>query len=223
MALIITPAIYNPLILCLSYGTQMRMFAVGLDAVEQISQTPPLFVPKTPKVPDTWDVAFTDLSFSYQDAVDPLRVMALALYACIPVAAAIIVVSMKIFARLSRRNIEAKDKAATYLNEYLFGLKTLRAYNQTGAGFTKLKDAYHHLMDVSLRAETAGGVLINLSAAFVRMGLPLTCFAGAYLILGGRLSVVDYISLIIIGTKILSPLLTRVEYMTPALTQIFII
>lgn len=140
-------------------------------------------------------------------------VMALALYICVPVAALIVALSMNLTARLSRRNIEARDRTATYLNEYLMGMKTLKSYNQTGEGFGKLKDAYGHLMRENVRTETISGSLMNLSSTFIHMGLPLMCFAGAYMILGGRLSIVDYLSLIIIGTKIISPLLTWVQYM----------
>lgn len=140
-------------------------------------------------------------------------VMALALYISVPVAALVIGLSMNLTTRLSQRNIEARDKTATYLNEYLLGMKTLKSYNQTGEGFGKLKDAYRHLMQVNIHAETVGGSLMSLANTLVKLGLPLMCFAGAYLLLGGRLSVVDYLGIIIIGTKVLSPLVTWVQYM----------
>lgn len=139
--------------------------------------------------------------------------MALALYACIPVAALIITLSTKLNARLTRRGIAARDETATYLNEYLMGMKTLKSYNQTGEGFGKLKGAYHKLMQVNLRTEVIVGTLMNLASTFIRAGLPLMCFAGAYLLLGGRLAVVDYLGLIVIGTKVLSPMITVVQYL----------
>lgn len=138
--------------------------------------------------------------------------MALALYISVPVTALVIGLSMNLNARLARRNIQARDKTATYLNEYLLGMKTLKSYNQTGEGFSKLKDAYQNLMKVNILLETVGGSLMSLANTLIKMGLPLMCFAGAYLLLGGRLSIVDYLALIIIGTKILSPLVTWVRY-----------
>ena len=140
-------------------------------------------------------------------------IMALALYVSIPVAAIIVILSMKLIARYTKRNLDAKDTAATYLNEYLLGMKALKSYNQTGQSFGRLKDAYQHLMEANIKAESVGGSLINFTVSLVHMGLPLMCFAGAYLILGGRMSVVDYLALIIIGTKIISPLITWVRYM----------
>jgi ATP-binding cassette subfamily B protein len=68
-------------------------------------------------------------------------------------------------------------------------------------------------MKTNINAETVGGSLMSLSNAFVKLGLPLMCFFGAYMILGGRLSVVDYLGLIVVGTKIISPILTWVRYM----------
>lgn len=103
-------------------------------------------------------------------------------------AALLIGMSMNVTARLSQRNIAARDKTATYLNECLMGMKTLKSYNQTGEGFGKLKDAYRYLMKVNIHAETVGGSLLSLAGTLVRLGLPLMCFAGAYLLLGERLS-----------------------------------
>ena len=138
--------------------------------------------------------------------------MALALYICMPISALVIALSMNLTARLSKRNIEARDKTATYLNEYLLGMKTLKSYNQTGEGFGKLKDAYQHLMKENVHTETISGSLMSLSNTFIKIGLPLICFAGAYMLLGGRLGIVEYLGLIIIATKVLTPIITWVRY-----------
>ncbi len=65
MALIITPAIYDPLMTCLSYGTQMATLSVGLDAVEEIFEQEPIKVTnKQSKISNT-DIEFNNVSFSY--------------------------------------------------------------------------------------------------------------------------------------------------------------
>lgn len=145
--------------------------------------------------------------------------MAAAFYISMPIAALIIKLSLNILDKLSVRNREAKDKTAEYLKEYLLGMKTLRTYNLIGSGFSKLKDAYKHVMKQSIRSEIIGGTLLNLAYTFVSLGLPLMCLMGAYMILGGELSIVEYLSLIIVGTKILSPLLTWVRYMATLRNQ----
>lgn len=77
MALIITPAIYDPLVTCVNYGSQMGMLAVSLDAIDGILNTEPIKAPEQPQAPTSWDVAFDNVSFSYQDAENPQRTMAL--------------------------------------------------------------------------------------------------------------------------------------------------
>lgn len=145
--------------------------------------------------------------------------MAVAFSISMPIAALIIKLSLNMLDKLSVTNREAKDKTAEYLKEYLLGMKTLRTYNLIGSGFSKLKDAYKYLMKQSIRSEIIGGTLLNLAYTFVSLGLPLMCLMGAYMILGGELSIVEYLSLIIIGTKILSPLLTWVRYMATLRNQ----
>jgi len=49
---------------------------------------------------------------------------------------------------------------------------------------------------------------MRLCASIVQFGLPLTCFAGSYLLLDGEMGVVEFVCLIIIGTKILSPVIS---------------
>lgn len=138
--------------------------------------------------------------------------MAFAFYITMPVAALIILLSLKTFGKLDTAAKDAKDRAADALNEYLFGMEVLRSYNQTRQGFSRLSKAYRDVRNTALKGEIAGGTLLSLALTCIRLGLPLVCFTGAYLMLGGRFALVDYLSLIIIGTKIISPLLIWIRY-----------
>lgn len=139
--------------------------------------------------------------------------MALAFYITIPVSAVIILISLKVLGKLIVNSRVAKDNTAEALNEYLAGLKILRNYNQVGGGFSKLVEAYEHLKDISMQGESIGGALLGFALTFARAGLPLMCFAGFYLLMGGKVGLAEFLSIIIIGTKIISPLLTWIRYM----------
>ena len=138
--------------------------------------------------------------------------LALAFYITIPVSVIIIVISMKVFGHLSTQLRAAKDDTAEGLNEYLSGMKILRSYNQVGEGFLKLQTAYRYLMEVGIKGETVGGALLGLALTFARAGLPLMCFVGSYLLIGGEIGLTSFLSIIIIGTKIISPILTWIRY-----------
>lgn len=146
-------------------------------------------------------------------------IIAIAFYVTIPVSGIIIMASMKVFGHLSVELRSAKDDTAEGLNEYISGMKILRSYNQIGEGFSKLQTAYRHLMDVSIKGETVGGALLGLALTFVRAGLPFMCFVGSYLLLGGEISLISFLSIIIIGSKIISPLLTWIRYTAVLRTQ----
>lgn len=138
--------------------------------------------------------------------------MALAFYIALPISAIIILISFKVLGNLIVSSRTAKDNTAEALNEYLSGMKILRSYNQIGKGFSKLEDAYKSLKDISIRGETLGGSFLGFALTFARAGLPLMCFAGTYLIVGGEIGLTEFLSIIIIGTKIISPLLTWIRY-----------
>lgn len=77
MGLIITPAIYDPLMTCVNYGAQMGQLAVGMDAVDEILELPVMTAPPQEVKPQCWDVEFRDVSFSYQSPDDEARQLAL--------------------------------------------------------------------------------------------------------------------------------------------------
>lgn len=77
MALIITPAIYNPFMTCVNYGAQMGMLGVGLDAIDGILNETPVLQPEAQKVPVSWDVRFQGVSFSYDNKAADGRKLAL--------------------------------------------------------------------------------------------------------------------------------------------------
>ena len=140
-------------------------------------------------------------------------ILAAAFYIAFPVSVLFLILSMKMLELSSVRVAQARDITATNLNEYLRGMKTLKSYNQTGEGFHKLRDAYRDLMECSIKAEGGSGSLMRLCTSIVQFGIPLLCISGGYLLAGGKLTVVAFISIIIISTKILSPVITTVSNM----------
>lgn len=77
MALIITPAICNPLMELVTYGSRMAEITVALNTIDEILEKEPIPPPSSGRYPERFDVEFHQVSFSYQDASDPLRVLAL--------------------------------------------------------------------------------------------------------------------------------------------------
>jgi ATP-binding cassette subfamily B protein len=77
MAMVLTPAICAPLMKLVEYGTRMGEITVALHNIDEIMGLKPIPAPCEPKKPETFEVQFHDVSFSYQGEADPLHTLAL--------------------------------------------------------------------------------------------------------------------------------------------------
>lgn len=77
MALVLTPAISAPLSELVNYGTRMAELNIALKNIDGIMDLEPIPTPYDSRKPESFDVEFHHVSFSYQDASDPMRTLAL--------------------------------------------------------------------------------------------------------------------------------------------------
>ena len=133
--------------------------------------------------------------------------MGLAMFILLPVCLLIMVFISKLKEKRSRAVMDAKAKAATQVNEYLHGMKDLKAYHCTGSGFAAMKDAFRTLRDVSLRDEVTAGSLTTICAMLVKFIVPLTVSVGMYFVLGGSMTILDFAAFIILASKLAEPAL----------------
>lgn len=128
--------------------------------------------------------------------------MALAMFVMLPICAVLMLGIARIKEKHSRALLNAKARAATQINEYLHGMKDLKAYHRTGAGFQALEDAMKEWRNVSLKDEAIAGSLTTLCASLVRFIVPVTAAVGLYLLLGGSLSVLNFAGFLVLATKL---------------------
>lgn len=134
--------------------------------------------------------------------------MALAMFAALPIALFIMAVTTGFQKRMSRKHMAVKINAANRLQEYLNGIRVIKAYNLLGQRFVRLDKAFRALMHESIRLEGLMGPVVLLSVACMRIGLTLMVLAGTYLLLGGSLDVLTFVTFLIIGTRVFDPLTT---------------
>lgn len=77
MGLVLTPAICAPLMELVNYGTRMGEITVALHNIDEIMKKEPVPEAANPVMPESFDVEFHNVSFSYQDTSDPFHTMAL--------------------------------------------------------------------------------------------------------------------------------------------------
>lgn len=133
--------------------------------------------------------------------------MGAAIFVMIPLCLIIMFWISKLKERCSKEVLDAKTRAATQVNEYLHGMKDLKAYHCTGNGFEAMKQAFKTLRDVSLKDEVTAGSLSTVCAMLVKFIVPVTVAAGMYFVMGGSMTILNFAAFIILASKLTEPAL----------------
>ena len=132
--------------------------------------------------------------------------MAVSMFAALPLALLVLWASTKAQRSLSGRQIQAKINAGNRLEEYLQGIRVMKAYNLLGDRFVRLRDAFAELRRACIRQEALLGPFVLLSITLVRAGLTLMVLCGTYLLLGGKLSILVFVLFLVVGSRVFDPL-----------------
>ncbi|GED70361.1 ABC transporter ATP-binding protein [Brevibacillus reuszeri] len=134
--------------------------------------------------------------------------MALALFAAFPIAILLVLTTGGIQRKLGSNHMRAKIDAANRLQEYLNGIRVIKAYNLTGERFVRLENAFRELMRHSIQIEGLLGPIILSAIALIRSGLTLMVIVGVYLLVGGSLDLITFVVFLLVGTRLFDPLTT---------------
>ena len=132
--------------------------------------------------------------------------MALAMFAPFPFALLVMYVSDSLQKRLGARHVRARVEAAGRLQEYLSGMREIKAHNLAGRSFARLERAFAALRDESLKIEGVIGSVMIVALSFVRAGLTLMIFTGTWLLAGQALTLPVFLLFLLIGTRVYEPL-----------------
>ena len=132
--------------------------------------------------------------------------MAVSMFAALPLALLVLWASTKAQRKLSGRQIQAKINAGNRLEEYLQGIRVMKAYNLLGDRFVRLRDAFAQLRRACIRQEALLGPFVLLSITLVRAGLTMMVLCGTYLLLGGKLSLLVFVLFLVVGSRVFDPL-----------------
>ncbi|MCG7409846.1 ABC transporter ATP-binding protein/permease [Paenibacillus sp. ACRRX] len=132
--------------------------------------------------------------------------MSVAMIAGFPISLLILSAVSRLERKLGNSHSKAKIVQANCLQEYLFGMKIIKAYNLRGENFKRLEQSFYHYMKESIKLEGALGPFFLVAMAFIQTGMALITIVGAYLILGGELNVPLFGVFLLVGTHVFDPL-----------------
>lgn len=135
--------------------------------------------------------------------------MALAVFITVPFALLIILCSKKIQARLSEKQVEAKLKASDQVQEYLEGIKVIKACGLDGSKFSALDNALHLMMKLAMKMEVVTGSFVTGAQMILQAGVGLTVFVGTYLLTKGKIELIPLLMFFVIVVRIYGPVLVE--------------
>lgn len=134
--------------------------------------------------------------------------LALATFCTLPISLLIVVGSRRHQEKLSNKQISSKLKAADQVQEYLDGIKVIKACGMEGSKFDVLSSALKDLMNMAIRMEFGTGVLVTGAQMILQAGTGLTVFVGTYLLTKGSIEIIPLLMFFLIVVKIYGPILT---------------
>lgn len=132
--------------------------------------------------------------------------MAIAMFVAVPFGAMLLWLTDSIQAKLSESHVKAKNEAASRLQEYLTGIREIKAHNIGGKRFERLRLSFDRLKRASIRLEGIMGPMIMGAMLLARSGMTLMILTGSYLLAGGELSLPIFLLFLLVGTKVFEPL-----------------
>lgn len=132
--------------------------------------------------------------------------MAVAMFIAMPVAILILWLNNKVNKRMADRQMKSKRDAGNRLQEYLLGIRVMKAYNMVGEKFERLETSFRRQMKESIRYEALTGPVLLLTITLIRAGLTLMVLTGSYLLVGGELDVFTFAMFLVIGSRVYDPL-----------------
>lgn len=132
--------------------------------------------------------------------------MALAMFAALPITLIIVFSTNKFQRKFSNKHFEAKIDAASRLQEYLLGMREIKAHSLSGDRFKRLKTAFKKLMKESIRIEAGVGSVMITAVALLRASFTIMILVGSYALVGGTLTLPIFLVFLLIATRIYEPM-----------------
>ena len=135
-------------------------------------------------------------------------ILSLCVFFSVPLAFGGIYLAKKVNDMLGDTFVAKKLKTATEVQQYLDGMKVIKACNLNGEKAKHLKNALKDLKNMSLKYEFSTGVFVSGSQVFLQLGIGVVVLVGINLLINGSISLLVLLGFLLIVTRIYGPILT---------------
>ncbi len=135
--------------------------------------------------------------------------LALSIFCTVPIALLVILGSKKIQNKLGEKHVDAKLKASGQVQEYLEGIKVIKACGLDGSKFSSLDSALRLMKKMAIKMEFGTGIFVTGAQMIIQAGVGLTVFVGVYLLTGGKIELIPLLMFLLIAVRIYGPVVVE--------------
>ena len=133
--------------------------------------------------------------------------MTLAVLAPVPLSFLLFYLSKGIQQKYGEKHVLAKLDVSRQMQEYLDGIKVVKAFGLSGEKSKALKSALKQMMKEAIRFEGLTGSFVTLTSMILQVGMGLVILVGVNLLTAGNLNMVTFLTYTMISTRIYAPYL----------------
>ena len=146
--------------------------------------------------------------------------MTLAVLIVIPVSAVIILSSHGLQKKFGERHVKAKLEVSKQVQEYLDGIKVVKAFGLNAERSAAVKGSLENMMKEAIMFEGLTGTFVVLASMILQAGCGIVILIGINLLTAGEIDALKLLTFTMISTRIYAPVLA-VLTMSAELTYFF--
>lgn len=135
--------------------------------------------------------------------------LAAAIFCTVPLAFLLIFAGKKVQTILGEKHSKAKLQASKEVQEFLDGIKVIKACNLDGERFTTLKDALYKMRRLAVQYELNAGICVAGAQTVLQLGIGITVLLSAKLLANQEISFFTLIIFMMVVTRVYGPILTE--------------
>jgi ATP-binding cassette subfamily B protein len=143
--------------------------------------------------------------------------IALAAFATLPLTFLILLGGMRTQSRSGKKLHTAKLAAAEQIQEYIDGLKMIKAFRLDGVKSESLEKSLRTLRQLSIKQDSVTGIILSGAQMVLQAGMGIAVLVGTVCLASGQMSLLPMILSLLFLTRIYGPILTALSLLPEAL------
>jgi ATP-binding cassette subfamily B protein len=135
--------------------------------------------------------------------------MAVAVFCTLPISLVVVLASRKIQMKFGGKHLAEQLVAINQIQEYLEGIKVIKAFGLTGKRFASLDKALIEVKKAAIKMELVISILVMGANVILQSGIGITLYLGVNLLSGGGIDFVTFLIFALVVFRVYGPIVVE--------------